>query len=545
MISKTFKNIPFLLIFIFFSLLSILLNHLFSIRFESNDDPAMLLIASGKYSGTPDNHLVFINFIYGSLLNLLYSIYAGIEWYTITFITLNTLSISILAKIILKSSYSVIFKIILLLFLFSIFINYTVCLQFTRTASILAIAGLSVIYNSKYKFVGAIIFVFGFLIRFEPATLTLLISLPLFIPSTRNIKSIFSTRYIKCIFFNKNSRVLIFAILISVFCKTGDYIYYNIDPDWNSYKEYNGIRGLINDNPNASNDDLKLPKSISPVDYELLLSFHINPSAINSNDLKKIHQSIDKTTLSQKIYNIKYLISGFSYRHFLFTISLLTFLFFYQNKLTRRQILLMTLMFFGLLLYISLNASVKPRIFFPASFAIIFFLSFLNKKRVNGFINSMILILISCLSIGLINKSYKFENSTKILQQNIFNKQHEIATKYLKRGNKLMHFGSSYSIDLANPFSISSIYPSQKMYSLGWSTNIPFNKDKFDSFNYYINNYGLLVDSTKAEHVSSLISSSILKQQNIKVYPKIILNEEGLSIIEFKTDSTETNKDNY
>ncbi len=449
MISKTFKNTPFLLIFIFFILISILLNHLFSIKFETNDDPVMLLIASGKYSGNLDNHLVYINSVFGSLLNLLYSFYAGIEWYTISFVALNTLSISILAKLIFNSSYSVIFKIVLLLFLFSVFINYTVCLQFTRTASILAITGLSVIYNSKYKLFGVILFVFGFLIRFEAAILILLISLPLFIPSTRNIKYLF---------FNKNSKALIFAILISIFCKAGDYIYYNINPDWNSYLEYDQIRQKINANPNAYNDDLKLPKSISPVDYELLLSFHTNLSAINSNDLKKIYKSIDKIPLSQKIHTGIYRM--LSYRYFIFSLSLLTFFFFYQNKLKRPQILLMFFIFWGLFIYISLNATPHPRVFYPASFAFVFFLVFLNENKVPGSIKLVILILISCLSFGILHQSYKFENSTKI-QQNRFNKRSEIVTKYLKTGKKLIPFGSSYRIDLGNPFSLSLIFPSQ------------------------------------------------------------------------------------
>tara|TARA_B110000967_G_scaffold208804_1_gene262283 strand:- start:604 stop:2199 length:1596 start_codon:yes stop_codon:yes gene_type:complete len=530
MISKSLKNTSFISIFIFSILLSIILNYFFSVRFEENDDVVMLLISSGKYSGTIDNHLVFINFIFGSFLNLFYSFSTEIEWYTISFIALNTLAISLIAKLIFKSSYSIIFKIVLLLFLFSIFINFSVALQFTRTAAILSIAGLSVIYNTKYKYVGALVFVFGTLIRFEAAILILLISLPLFLLSTKNLKD-----YI----FNKNFRIIIFTLLISIFFKMGDYTYYYIDSDWKSFMEYNELRGKINDNPNAKNSSLKLPKNILLQDYQLLQSAHTNLSAITYNELEQIYQSIDERSLWQKINNSKSLIG--KYRNYLLLVTLVTFLFFYQNKEQRFKILLTFFIFMGLLFYISLNANVKPRVFYSAFFAVMFFLIYLNERRVIGLINLTIFILILSFSGKILYKSYKIERSNKLLE-NTFNKQSELINEYLKGKNKLIPFGTSYRIEHSNPFCLSSTFPSQKILFSGWLTNIPLNKDKFDSFKYYIDDYSLLINASSAEFIPLLISSSLLRQNNIKVLSKIIVNEQNVSIIEFRTDTTKANK---
>lgn len=511
-------------------LLSIILNYFLSIRFEENDDVVMLLISSGKYSGTIDNHLVFINFIYGSLLNLFYSISTEIEWYTISLIALNTLAISLMAKLIFKSSYSAIFKIVLLLFLFTIFINFSVVLQFTRTATLLAIAGLSVIYNTKYKSVGVIVFVFGALIRFEAAMLIFLISLPLFLLPTRNIKD-----YI----FNKNFRIITFTLFISICCKMGDRVYYNTDPDWKSFIEYNEIRGKINDNPNSRNSQIKLPENVLIEDYQLLLKAHTNLSSISYNDLEQIYQSINEVTILQKVNNVKRVLNEYLYDILLITcISLLLF---YQNNEQRFNILLTLFIFSGLIFYISLNGTVKARVFYPASFALTFFVFYLNKNRVFGPINSMVLLLILCFSGMLLFESHKIESSNKQLE-NTFNKQSKLIDEYLKKGsNKLIPFGASYRIEHSNPFCLSSTFPSQKILFSGWLTNIPFNIDKFDSFTYYIDDYGLMVATPTKETASALISSSLLKQKNIRVIPKVILDEQNISIIEFRTDSTKVN----
>ena len=51
----------------------VLAAYLLPIRFQDNDDSLMCLIASGNYSGTPDAHLVFINYFYGLIVKIFYS----------------------------------------------------------------------------------------------------------------------------------------------------------------------------------------------------------------------------------------------------------------------------------------------------------------------------------------------------------------------------------------------------------------------------------------------------------------------------------------
>lgn len=117
-------NPPLILIFAFSAFLVIIINLFLSVRFEENDDVVMLLISSGKYSNHFNNHLVFINFIFGSVLNILYQLTTKIEWYTVSLVFLNTLSIALIVKSIFKLSYPFIFKIILIFYPFQFLFIY-------------------------------------------------------------------------------------------------------------------------------------------------------------------------------------------------------------------------------------------------------------------------------------------------------------------------------------------------------------------------------------------------------------------------------------
>ncbi len=69
----------------------------------TNDDPGMLMIVSGQYSGSPDPHIIFSNIILGKLLAYLFTLNMFINWYTIfhfviLYISLSVISFSILSK---------------------------------------------------------------------------------------------------------------------------------------------------------------------------------------------------------------------------------------------------------------------------------------------------------------------------------------------------------------------------------------------------------------------------------------------------------------
>jgi hypothetical protein len=439
----------------------------------------------------------------------------------------------LIVKVILESSYANILKIILLLFSFSIFIDFMLHLQFTRVAGFLSIAGLSVIYNTKHKYLGSLAFILGALIRFEMAIFIALIMFPLFLLPTINLKE-----YIT----NKNFKIVMFTLFLSFALKACDYAYYYLDSDWRHYIEFNKYRGLVRDNINHYNKCIKIPEK---EDYILFFKAeHINPDVISVNDLKTMYQSLKKCSLLKKIKNFPIRLLWDKTFLYLLLISVsITFLFFYQNKNQRFRLMLTTFGLVGLFFYISLDIRLVYRVIIPAIVANIFTLVFLNEKRVIEYLNLIGFLLILIYSIIIINPE-KIQNlyQNNINQKRKFDHLSELINNYLQKNSnkKLVPFGGVYQLVDANPFHISSLYPTKKLFIGSWFANIPFNKNKFDSFKYYINGYGLLMNPKT--NIPSLISASILMNYNVKVFPRTVLQEEDIAVVEFWTDTTKVNK---
>lgn len=494
---------------------------LFGIRFEENDDIVMALISSGQYTGNPDCHLVFINFIYGFFLNVFYKVIPQLEWYSIFFIFINIISVSLIAQMIIKSDKNRILKIVLLGFLLTIFIYFSILIQFTKVAALASIAGISLIYYSKRKYFGVLMFVLGFLIRFEAASMILFIAFPLFWIKSTGIKEIIA---------DKNFKILFFLIIISACCKLADYSFYYYNPDWKTYLKFNSLRGKINDNPNQFNANFILPQNISFEDYSLLSNFFPNPSAVNYDVLNSVCTNYKSISFKEKFNNIANL-SGYK---FLFAIlSILTVSVVYYNKKYYFKPVLMLFIFFGLLIYLSLNATVKYRVFYSAMLAFILFLFYDFKD--NPLKKSII---ITCFIIAIISAHVAHLSYVKVIEirnQVIFKNQSEMISKYFLNNDKvLVIFSASYRIEFVDPFMISSCFKSKRLFFSGWLTHIPFHKHKFDSFRYFINGYGVFITMEQYKNVSSLISASILKNYNISVTPQIILNDSRFAIIEFR-----------
>jgi len=291
------KNISFLLILLFNLLFFSLVAYLAPIRFQTNDDVGMCRIVSGLISGTPDAHLVFINYLYGWVLTVFYRLIPNIEWYTISFCAIHIISLSIISFSILKTDKSTWTKAVFLLLFYVIEIRIIAFFQFTTTAAIGAFAGSLLLFETKKtsKVSGIILFLIASLIRFRAAMLVFLLMLPCFL--------------YKIILQKAQWKRLIVPIMICICgAYTARFIHnqiYKTDQEWAYYMEYNKLRGRINDNPHARGIMDKLPEGVSQNDYELLLAFNQDGSVINLEKIKKIHSVLySSITLKQKLMQV-------------------------------------------------------------------------------------------------------------------------------------------------------------------------------------------------------------------------------------------------
>lgn len=76
-------------------------NH-FSIEYYINDDTAMRNIASGSYTGEPDGHLIFIQYVLGFVISVLYKAMPIIDWYGLILFSLHFICLMFILNRVLK-----------------------------------------------------------------------------------------------------------------------------------------------------------------------------------------------------------------------------------------------------------------------------------------------------------------------------------------------------------------------------------------------------------------------------------------------------------
>ena len=138
---------------LFFCVIAILLLwYFFPVSFDNNDDQVMFGISSGLFSGISSPNLILTNIVIGKLLNHLFIIYNGINWYTLYLQIAQIFSFLIICYVFLKNINN---SFLLPLFIVSFVVSgfFTLCiikLQFT-TVSIFCSAAALLCLQSQIK----------------------------------------------------------------------------------------------------------------------------------------------------------------------------------------------------------------------------------------------------------------------------------------------------------------------------------------------------------------------------------------------------------
>ena len=183
------------LLFVFVLCLLIFLIHIFfgQIKYQSNDDETMNLIAVGMYGNEYSSYFVFSNIVYGKLVSLLFGLFPNINVYLYLMLALNFISIFLLCYLlggelskkikIVKDSDGVFDKnrllisfIVIVIFNFIFAGDFYNTLQFTKNAGLYTTTGICILYSwlkngNKLKnllwIVGIIFVVLGLCVRLD------------------------------------------------------------------------------------------------------------------------------------------------------------------------------------------------------------------------------------------------------------------------------------------------------------------------------------------------------------------------------------------
>ena len=453
----------------YFAFMSVVL----PLQYEENDDVMMCMIANGTYSGTPDYHLVYINVLYGRVLAWLYGLTTAVEWYTLAFVVLHIVSMTIIAFSILRTSNRARWERVLWLsVLYILWARIIVALQFTTTAGLACLAGCILLVRGtpRAQWSGAALVVIAALIRFVAAGLVGLLMAPI-------IVYMLGWQWRQ---WRKYVPIVVMLMLV-VGCRLANAYTYKSDPEWQNYREYNQLRAQLNDNPNAYSRDMQthLPEGIDQIDYALLLRFIPDPEQINLAAIRQLSATVGSVPFRQQLRNVHRL-DKYAVELSIMIVILALMIVTTRNNRKFWFLLLYSLFIAVLIVHVSLDGFLKNRVFLCMLMPILVTYFMLmpdttGQRRKYALCTAMVVLggwYVCQTTQTAISKHYIRYQWTRL--------QQPILKQYVPDDGYVVTLGTYMSMEAANPWRVWD-YPFRK-YVLGWMTWIPFNTPVASSY---------------------------------------------------------------
>lgn len=292
---RTLAASPFLTSLAINGALFLLFFLFFTPAYETTDDSFMMTIASGEYTGSPSEYLVFINTLFGFLLKFLYTAMPHLNWYPLLMYLLHFWAMVSILYVILSKRRSALCISLFLLFFATVEIYMLNHLQFTTTAFVAGSGGLCLLFECGSRrncrspvLAGLALLLFSSLIRLNSYYLLLLLAVP---------------ALIYYLIANRSMRpLLLVAASLALAAAAQQYhlYYYRQDPQWNYYQQYTRLRSYVADYPyfeysehtreiyeavGWSENDVEMFRRISFADTEVFsledLEYIVSHTAIN------------------------------------------------------------------------------------------------------------------------------------------------------------------------------------------------------------------------------------------------------------------------
>jgi hypothetical protein len=491
MISNVFKNQRFVSIAIAFISVG-LISIIGPSSYETIDDFFMQSIASGFFGGSPDEHLIYTNFLIGFLLKFLFSVFSNINWYGAYLLTSHVIAWAILFYVFnkyLKLKYAIIAYTYLFL-VFGIYFIHN--LQFTTSTALLSVSALLLLYQqidqSKADFkrliLPALLLVFAALMRMHSAVLSIVLISPIFLTLLPNKKKFFKS-------------VLIVGVLF-VACNLPNKLdawYYHQDKSWGEYYDNFYGSAVFNDdnafyiahhmNPEKPYRDFGWTDN----DLAIFTSFFRDYPPIfnqqNYDNLKIAMKEVPfdgnafKSNLLGKLRNI----------HLLFCLLLVLF---FSSRLRQLSIFLSLLLIVASIAYVVTRFQLKERALYSMLFAfcslsIWSFLSSLNNKEISwripiikkyeSALGLISIILLGALALNTFRNEWKNHKDYSLKNKLILENQLSLLEK--NQNSTYAIFGASLKLEASGPFATQFIGKTRyDIYPISAFNKSPFFFDK-------------------------------------------------------------------
>ena len=501
------------------------------IGYEENDDVVMCMIANGSYSGTPDAHLVFINVIYGALLAWLYSLTTAIEWYTLAFVVLHVLSMTVIVYCLLTTPNRAPWeRVIWLLVMYVLWARVIVALQFTTTAGMVCLAGCMMLLRGGklMRWGGAGMVVVASLIRFAAAGLVGLLMAPIIVYTQR----LQWRRYIPVV-----------LMLIAVVCCRGyNRHVYDSNPEWRYYREYNQLRAQLNDNPNAYlMRENQLPEGVAKEDYELLMRFMPDPEQINLPVIRQLSAIVGAVPFKQQLKNLqrmeKYIVE-ISILLALLVLMIITT----GNRDKQLFLIIYTLFIIALIVHVSLDGYLKNRVFL-CMLAPMLITDFMLLPKTTGRKRSYALGLAMTVLSGWYIYCTNQDQIAGRHQHHIWTRLQQPVLDYVPANGEIITLGTSMMMQATSPW---QIWPyTARKYNLGWMTWIPFNQTIGHSYRALLRpNMYIFTNAQYKEEPSVILNvqEQMRKHYGVETYIRPICHNGAYALIQIRAVDSKAKK---
>jgi hypothetical protein len=246
----------------------------FTPRYETNDDVGMNASVAGRLGfSQPDEHLLFSNVLIGLALKKCYAVWPGVPWYGGYLFLTAALSLAAICYVFLSQKGSEWNWLLIATFLLVAGIPFLIELQFTRVASVAALAGLLLLAGSVRAErngwqcgVAAAFLIAAGLIRFESFFLICLVLSPVIAWMFWRMRRWFRA-WIPC-------AVLLGCVALVFAAHRFDAWYYDRDPDWKEFHRFNALLAEFTDFGHVDYTPETAPVIASagwlPIDYLML-----------------------------------------------------------------------------------------------------------------------------------------------------------------------------------------------------------------------------------------------------------------------------------
>jgi len=528
MINKKFNlkqlliKYPYLTIGFFITVFFIVCAIYLPIQFEENDDITMLLLASGKYSGTPEPHLIYINYVYGLLVCGLYWITREIEWYSILFSLFHIISITVIIRQLLSVIEHIILRLSVIVFLLFFEALFIVNFQFTTTATLLTLSGIILLLLSKLKWEhigGVVLIVTGALIRLESGLMVILLSMPLFVFS----------EYVS----KKRLFLLISAVVVLFTCVIINSASYKYS-SWDYFNRFRETKAKIIDNPNTYAFFYMIKDKNRADDFLLFVNSLFETNIMSNSKLENYSKLINEKTFKEQFIEtievFKSLIIGNLNKYlppllYIMYVIVILFLmkFEFKNYIT---LLLLYALAIVIVCYIPVFRTLKYRAFASILLIMIVYLFCFLKTRniLLVSVSVVVLFLFTTYLCRMINNSILF-NKKK-------NREFIHEEKLLNKVNyKIVPYGGSFLTECYNPFHVSEQW-NKNVFSLAL-VGSPLNKNICNTYLDYVNGSVLFMDNLSLQSIPKMLKESIGRNYNVNVTYRVVIQDSSNAIVQF------------